>query len=62
LVIPDGYSPKKARICGLFLRFEGKIFRCKTVDAFQQFSQKKGVEPYTTKISNKSADFERIPL
>jgi len=32
------------------------------VDAFQQFSQKKGVEPYTTKISNKSADFERIPL
>ena len=31
------------------MRFESEIFRCKTVDAFHRFSQKKGVEPYTTK-------------
>lgn len=45
-----------------FSRFESKNFRCKTVDAFHRFSPKKEVEPYTTKKSNITADFERIPL
>ena len=34
-------------------------YLCNKIDAHLE---KKGVEPYTTKISNKSADFERIPL
>ena len=33
---------EKLVFTSFFLRFEGKNFRCKTVDAFQRFSRKKG--------------------
>jgi hypothetical protein len=58
-VIPNGYSPEKARIYGLFLRFEGKNFSCKTVDAFQL---KRGLNPQQLNIVKQIGRLEHILL